>query len=199
MRQGPQRSGNRNVSSKATPWVKRLSLAAATAALGLGLGGAAQMPDGRPTPSGFDVPRWVSIKSSPARARRGPGLDHPILWEYRAAGLPVQVIAETRDWRKICDPQGNVAWVHRTITSGRRTAFNRSDTALDLHRRPNERSGVRARLAAHALITLDRCDDDWCRVQSGRLRGWAPRQALFGVQEQAQCPPSAPAGAASRG
>lgn len=197
MRRGPQRSGNQDVSSKAAPRVKRLSLVAAAAGAAMAVGGAAQMPDGRPTPSGFDVPRWVSIKSSPARARRGPGLDHPILWEYRAAGLPVQVIAETRDWRKVCDPQGNVAWVHRTITSGRRTAFNRTDAVLDLHRRPNERSGVRARLAAHALITLDRCEDGWCRVQSGRLRGWTPQEALFGVQDRAQCPASAPAGAAA--
>lgn len=185
------------MSSKAAGRVKRLSAVAAAAVLALGLGAGAQMPDGRPTPSGFDVPRWVSIKSSPARARRGPGLDHPILWEYRAAGLPVQVISETRDWRKVCDPEGNVAWVHRTITSGRRTAFNRTDTALDLRARPDERSGVRARLAPRAVITLDRCEDGWCRVQSGRLRGWVQAQGLFGVQERAQCSASATAGRAS--
>lgn len=184
------------MSSKAAGRVKSLVAVTTAAGLALGLGGAAQMPDGRPTPSGFDVPRWVSIKSSPARARQGPGLDHRILWEYQAAGLPVQVIAETRDWRKVCDPEGNVAWVHRTITSGRRTAFNRTGAVLDLRAGPNDRGSVRARLAARAIVTLDRCEDGWCRVQAGGQRGWAPQEALFGVQERAQCPASAPAGPA---
>lgn len=185
------------MSSKAAGTVKRLCAGAIAAVMALGLGAAARMPDGRPTPSGFDVPRWVSIKSSPARARRGPGLDHRIMWEYRAAGLPVQVVAETRDWRMVCDPEGNIAWVHRTITSGRRTAFNRLDQPLDLRSRPDADSSVRARLAARAVITLDRCEDGWCRLQSGRTEGWAPAQALFGVQEQAQCDASARPGRAS--
>lgn len=185
------------MSSKASGRIKSLRAVLLAAGMALGLGAAAQMPDGRPTPSGFDVPRWVSIKSSPARARQGPGLDHQILWEYRAAGLPVQVVAETRDWRKVCDPEGNVAWVHRTITSGRRTAFNRTGAPLDLRRRPDAEAGVRARLAARAVITLDRCEDGWCRLQSGRLSGWAPRDALFGAQTQAQCSASTPAGRAA--
>ncbi|MFN3815664.1 SH3 domain-containing protein [Brevundimonas sp.] len=185
------------MSSKASGRIKSLRAVLLAAGMALGLGAGAQMPDGRPTPSGFDVPRWVSIKSSPARARRGPGLDHRILWEYRAAGLPVQVVAETRDWRKICDPEGNVAWVHRTITSGRRTVFNRTEAPLDLRRRPDADARVRARLAARAVITLDRCEDGWCRLQSGRLRGWAPQEALFGVQTQAQCAASSPAGRAA--
>ena len=43
------------------------------------------------------MPRWLSLKSSEVRARQGPGLNYPILWEYRAAGLPVQVVAETTE------------------------------------------------------------------------------------------------------
>lgn len=185
------------MSSKASGRIKSLRTVLLAAGMALGLGAGDRMPDGRPTPSGFDVPRWVSIKSSPARARRGPGLDHRIMWEYRAAGLPVQVVAETRDWRKVCDPEGNVAWVHRTITSGRRTAFNRAAQPLDLRSRPDEGAGVRARLAARAVITLDRCEDGWCRLQSGRTEGWAPAEALFGVQERAQCDASARPGRAA--
>ena len=46
-----------------------------TSAIGLLLlaGGTAQMPGDRPTPTGLDVPRWVSLKSEPVRARYGPG------------------------------------------------------------------------------------------------------------------------------
>ena len=105
------------------------------AILGLGLmgGAGATMPDGRPTPTGLEVPRWVSLKSSQVRARSGPGLDYRILWEYRAAGLPVQVIAETREWRKICDPEGSVAWIHRSVASSRRNLFNTEHRQIAIH------------------------------------------------------------------
>lgn len=160
-------------------------------------GGAAQMPGGRPTPTGLEVPRWVSLKSEPVHARYGPGRDHRILWEYRAAGLPVQVIAETREWRKVCDPEGSIAWIHRTVASGRRTVFNDTGGEILLRTRPEADAPVRARLRARATAGLDRCEDGWCRLRAGKLRGWAEADRLFGVQAEPLCPATAPAGARS--
>jgi len=158
----------------------------------------AVMPDGRPTPTRQPVPRWLSLKSSEVRARTGPGLDYRILWEYRAAGLPVQVIAETREWRKICDPEGSVAWVHRSVVSSRRTVFNPSTQELPLRSGRSETAAVRARLAPRALIALDECEDGWCDLGGRKAHGWAPEAALFGVQPRALCDAARPAGPAGR-
>ena len=182
------------VTQAAARRVRSLILGAGLLAMALGLSATAQMPDGRPTPTGLDVPRWVSLKSDRVRARFGPGLDHRVLWEYRAAGLPVQVIAETRDWRKVCDPEGAVAWIHRSVASGRRTAFNGGDGVLTLRVRPDGDAPVRARLRAQSVDSLDHCEDGWCRVRVGKVRGWAPERDLFGVQERALCPANAQAG-----
>ena len=57
-----------------------------------------------PTPSGLPVPRYVSLKFDSVNARAGPSDDHRLLWVFHARGLPVQVIAETEDWRRVCDP-----------------------------------------------------------------------------------------------
>lgn len=157
-------------------------------------GGAQTMPDGRPTPTGLEVPRWVSLKSDRVRARQGPGLDYAVMWEYRAAGLPVQVIAETTEWRKVCDPDGSVAWIHRTVASGRRTVFNRTGQELPLRSGRSERSGVRAVLASRAVAPLDDCDDGWCRIGGRKARGWAQEAQLFGVQGRALCDYRRPAG-----
>ncbi|SPU42187.1 Uncharacterized protein conserved in bacteria [Brevundimonas diminuta] len=46
------------------------------------------MPDGRPTPTGLEVPRWVTLKSSQVRARQGPGLDYRILWNTAPQACP---------------------------------------------------------------------------------------------------------------
>ena len=47
----------------------------------------------RLTPSGLDVPRYVSLKYETVNARNGPDEAHRLLWVYRAKGLPVQVVA----------------------------------------------------------------------------------------------------------
>lgn len=168
------------------------------AVLGLGImSGAGQtMPDGRPTPTGLEVPRWVSLKSSEVRARQGPGLDYRILWEYRASGLPVQVIAETREWRKICDPEGSVAWIHRSVASGRRSVFNTTASEVMIHAGRSDTSAVRARLSSRSLVSLDECEDGWCRVRANKIRGWIREGALFGTQATALCDAARPAGGA---
>ncbi len=173
---------------------RRLGAIAVVAGLGLMTGAGATMPDGRPTPTGLDVPRWISLKSSPVRARQGPGLDYRIMWEYRAAGLPVQVIAETREWRKICDPEGAVAWIHRSVASGRRSAFNASPAEIPIHAGRSETAPVRARLSPRSLVSLDDCEEGWCRVRARKLRGWVRQSTIFGGQTRALCNAARPAG-----
>ena len=186
------------MSSKARSGFQRLTRRWAPVAglLGLALmsGAGATMPDGRPTPTGLEVPRWVSLKSSEVRARQGPGLDYRILWEYRAAGLPVQVIAETREWRKICDPEGSVAWIHRSVASGRRSVFNASPGEVMIRAGRSETSTVRARLSPRSLTALDDCDNGWCRVRARKLHGWVRQGEVFGTQARAQCDAARAAG-----
>ena len=167
-----------------------------TAVLGAAvLAGAGQaMPDGRLTPSGQPVPRWLSLKSSEVRARYGPGLDYRILWEYRASGLPVQVIAETTEWRKICDPEGAVAWVHRSVVSSRRSVFNASPGEIAIHASRSKTAPVRARLSPRSLVSVDDCEEGWCEVRVRRMRGWVQEGDVFGTQRRALCNASRPAG-----
>lgn len=162
--------------------------------LAVAVGAGSTMPDGRPTPTGLEVPRWISLKSSHVRARQGPGLDYPILWEYRAAGLPVQVVAETTEWRKVCDPEGAVAWIHRTVSSGRRYVLNASGEEIAVHAGKSDASPVRARLQPRSILALDECEDGWCRVRARRLNGWVSQRAVFGAQERALCNANRPAG-----
>jgi SH3-like domain-containing protein len=173
---------------------RRIVALGAVIAFAVGAGAGTTMPDGRPTPTGLEVPRWVSLKSSHVRARQGPGLDYRILWEYRAAGLPVQVIAETREWRKICDPEHGVAWINRSVASGRRGAFNGSDAEVPVHAGRNAQSPVRARFSPHSIVALDECRDGWCSVRARKQKGWLPQGSVFGTQPTAQCDARRPAG-----
>lgn len=166
----------------------RLLLAAAL----VGLTAPALAQD-RPTPSGFPVPRYVSLRFDTVNARSGPGDEHRVVWTYRARGLPVQVIAETADWRRICDPEGGVAWVHKRVTDGRRTAIRLQTAPLPLRAAPEAAAPVRATWQGRSLIPLDSCRGGWCRLGSGGGSGWAPVAQFWGAADGQQCRPSVPA------
>ncbi len=143
------------------------------------------------TPSGLPVPRWVSVRGSPASMRAGPGLDYPILWRFERSGVPLQVITETHEWRKVCGPDGSIAWIHRTLTSGRRRAM--ALQAVPMLAEPEADAEVRANLAARGFVSLEACESGWCEVSAGDSSGWVPETALFGAQEEALCRPEATA------
>lgn len=139
------------------------------------------------TPSGFCVPRYVSLKRGEVFGRKGPGKDYDAVWVYHALGLPVQVVQETTDWRRICDPDGGVVWVHRSMTDGRRTvmAVGAAPVAIRNDRKATAR--VVGLLNARALAALDQCKDDWCKVSVGGVHGWVAQTQVWGAAPAAQC------------
>lgn len=147
----------------------------------------------RRTPSGLPVPRYVSLKFGEVNARAGPGDDYRLLWTYRVRGLPLQVIAETSDWRRVCDPEGAAAWVHQRTVDTRRMIMRTSAQPLPMHRRPDIKSPTVAQLSGRALASLDSCKDGWCRIEAGGAKGWAPQGEIWGAAEAPQCRPRTPA------
>jgi len=143
------------------------------------------------TPSGYPLPRWVSVRGAPASMRAGPGLDYPILWQFERSGAPLQVVTETEEWRKVCGPDGSMAWIHRSLTTGRRRVIAVETT--DLLADAEAGSDVRARVEAGATISLNACENGWCELRSGDIRGWARETALFGTAATPLCDPREPA------
>ena len=171
-------------------------LLAAALAMNLALAACGDRPsEGRDCPaairartvSGFCVPRYLSLKRGEVLGRKGPGKDYPALWVYRAQGLPVQVVAETADWRRICDPDGGAAWVHRSMVDGRRTVMALGAAPIPLRRAPRAGSPETGLLNARALAALERCRGDWCQVRAGGVTGWTASGTLWGVAAARQC------------
>ncbi|MBO9710027.1 MAG: hypothetical protein J7521_17640 [Caulobacter sp.] len=164
-----------------SPW------AASAAAMAMTIAGAALAQTPKVTPSGMDVPRYVSLKYGEVNARVGPDEEHRLLWIYKAKGLPVQVVAETREWRRICDPEGNLAWVHKRTTDGRRTAMRVQSAPLPLRAQPKEGARINAYLAGRATASLDRCEKGWCKLKADGESGWAPQSEIWGAAPGVQC------------
>ena len=135
------------------------------------------------TPSGFPVPRYVSLKVGKVNGRTGPSRQHPIAWQYRRKGLPLVVVAETEMWRKVRDVTGDESWIHKPALSGVRRVLVLEDASLHNRAKPNAK--VVALVERNALLELESCnEDDWCRVRStDGLKGWTERYKLWGAQK----------------
>lgn len=155
-------------------------------AAGLLTGAALAADASRPTPSGLPVPRYVVLKFGEVNARAGPGDDHRLMWVYKARGLPVQVVAETREWRRVCDPRGGLAWVHSRTIDGKRNVLGASPPAA-IRSRPKGDGRVVAHLRPDALAALDRCKDGWCKIKVEKVSGWVPARSVWGATEAPQC------------
>lgn len=141
----------------------------------------------RATPSGLPVPRYVSLKFDQVNARAGPSDDHRLLWTYHVRGLPVQVVAETDEWRRICDSQGGLSWVHKRTIDGRRSVLRNAATPAPMRDRPRPDGRVTAYLAPRALASLDRCQGGWCKIKVANASGWIEAGAVWGTDEAPQC------------
>lgn len=135
------------------------------------------------TPSGKPVPRFVSLKFDEVNGREGPSLDHPILWVYHQKGLPLQVVAETPDWRKVRDPEGALTWMHARTLSDRPTVVVASEGPVALKTRARTEAGVLALVDPGVVFELDRCEAAWCRVEGRAASGWIAANALWGIPD----------------
>jgi SH3-like domain-containing protein len=163
-------------------------IACAAVGLGLTLAGCGER-EGRDasTPSGFAVPRYVTLRYDTVNARSGPSEDHRTLWVYHAKGLPVQIIAETEQWRRICDPEGAVSWVHMRLVDGRRNLMRTGGGSIFVRKSPNPASGAVAELKPRTPAAYETCEKGWCKVKLGKVTGWVPAAEVWGADPAAQC------------
>ncbi|WP_373235529.1 SH3 domain-containing protein [Cohaesibacter celericrescens] len=136
-------------------------------------------------PSGLKIPRFVSLKSDRVNVRGGPSTDHKVKWIFRRAGLPVEIVAEFENWRRIRDSEGEEGWVYHSLLSGRRTAlispWQRTGTIVSLRDKPNEKADLAAQAQIGLQVDIKTCEKSWCEVSAKRHQGWLKANLLWGV------------------
>lgn len=131
------------------------------------------------TPSGYPVPRFLSLKDDKTNCRIGPSLDHPVRIVFKRAGAPVLVIAESVDhWRKVRDADGDECWVHQATLKAQTHVLIVADLALREKRAAG--AAVTGRLGEGVLAKLAKRKQGWLRLSAGDARGWAPQAAVWG-------------------
>src|SRR5437764_569780 len=165
------------------------ALVATAVAAGLSAAARAAGETGAGPKSGLPVPRFVSLKPDRVNVRGGPTRDHEVTFVYTRAGLPVEITAESDNWRRIRDWEGSEGWVYHSLLSGRRTAVvtpKDKKELVPLYDRGDSNAPVIARLQAGVLAGIKRCTGSWCRIVGPGFDGWTLQEQLWGVYPNEQ-------------
>lgn len=127
------------------------------------------------------LPRFVSLAKDEAFMRRGPTMQHAIEWVYRRKDLPVEVVAEHDNWRKVRDYEGTIGWMNRVVLGNERTGMVLVEGAK-LFRAPTPDAQVVALMEDGLVGKLDRCEQGWCLMRINETSGWIPQPHLYGVR-----------------
>jgi SH3-like domain-containing protein len=142
---------------------------------------AAALPAAAQTPrEGLPIPRFVTLRSEEVNLRTGPGVRYPVEWVFVRRQMPVEILQEFENWRRIRDRDGTEGWVHQSMLTGRRAAVVVGETR-NLRRRPETDAPIVARVEPGVIGALLECKDAWCRLEAGGFRGWLPREEIWGV------------------
>ncbi|MEL6502945.1 MAG: SH3 domain-containing protein [Pseudomonadota bacterium] len=144
--------------------------------------------------TGLPLPRFVSLKANVVNMRVGPGRKYGVRWQYRRRGLPVEVIQEFDQWRRIRDADGSTGWVLHSLLSNRRTAvvapwekvqvkFGQPirKTFFEGKKSADADAATIARPQAGLIVDIDECADRWCAVEVRNYRFYLKQEALWGV------------------
>jgi len=132
----------------------------------------------------YPLPRFVSLRASEAFVRTGPGTQYPVKWVYKQSGLPLEIILEYENWRKIRDFQGDEGWIHHTLLSGKRMGLIKGEEKAPVYSREKQDSRKLAFLEPGVLLSLEQCREGWCEIAIGDFGGWVQRKYIWGIYER---------------
>ncbi len=129
-----------------------------------------------------DAKQFISLKSSKVNMRVGPGDEFPVSWVFVRSGLPLMLMAEFQQWRKVKYLDGTEGWIHQNMLSGRNTAVVTKDVALLF--KNNTESRPIARIEKNVLVKVLKVENTWIKVDINKFKGWMKNTDLWGVNEE---------------
>lgn len=112
--------------------------------------------------------------------RTGPGSHYPIEWVYKRPGLPLKVIEDYDNWRRVVDNDGVTGWFHVSLLSGRRMA-QITQGPINLYKEPDSLSETVIKAEEGVIGDLLSCDEIWCRMKIQGRKGWLKRGQIYGI------------------
>jgi SH3-like domain-containing protein len=121
-----------------------------------------------------------TLRNDKVNLRQGPSFEYPIKILYKKKFLPVIVQESSDNFRKIRDHENNSGWIHISQLSKKKAAIV-VGSDLIMFKRNTIYSGPIVILKNGRLVKIDKCRGSWCKVRSGKYKGWIKNENLWGL------------------
>ncbi len=134
--------------------------------------------------TGLKIPRFVSTKSDSINLRVGPSLNYPILLKYIVNNLPLEIIEEHREWRKIIDYQKNSGWIHKSLLKGNRNGIIISENNNSVPLFNNPEGKEIGQIGINNIVAIKKCIISWCKIFVLEKNFWINKENIWGIYSE---------------
>ena len=121
---------------------------------------------------------FLSLKKNKVNVRYGPSFDSDIKYVYRKKNLPVRQVDEKENFRRIIDFKKNSGWIHISQLKRNNSIITTNDKVL--FKKSSSLSQPIALIKKGRLLILEKCQNNWCKVESDNFSGWIDKKNIWG-------------------
>jgi len=121
---------------------------------------------------------FLSLKKNKVNVRYGPSFESPIKYIYKKVNLPIKQIDKKENWRRIIDARNNSGWIHWSQLKKINSIILLEDKIL--FKKPSNFSKPIAKIKKGRLLLVQKCEDEWCKVKTEKIKGWIKKNNVWG-------------------
>ena len=122
---------------------------------------------------------FVSLKKSKVNVRYGPSFDSDVKYVYKKINLPIKQIDKKENFRRIIDLKNNSGWIHISQLKKNNSLITTKDKVL--YKKPTSFAKPIALIRKGRLLIFQKCEESWCKIETGNFRGWIKTGDLWGL------------------
>ena len=122
---------------------------------------------------------FLTLKYNRVKVRQGPSFEYPVKFIYKKKYLPIKIIDNKDNFRKITDLKNNNGWIHISQLSKKKSAINIHNLSI-IFKKPNIYSQPIAKLEKGKIVIVKKCKEDWCKIITNDYKGWIFKNYLWG-------------------
>ena len=123
---------------------------------------------------------FLTLRNDKVNLRQGPSFDYPIKIFYKKKFLPVLVQDKSDNFRKVRDHENNSGWIHISQLSKKKAAITVDDNLI-LFSNSTIYSNPIAIIKKGRLVKISKCNEEWCKINTGEFKGWLQKKSLWGL------------------
>src|SRR5210317_267234 len=121
---------------------------------------------------------FVSLKKNKVNVRYGPSFESDIKFVYKKINLPLKQIDKKENFRRIIDLKNNSGWIHISQLKPANSLIATEDKVL--FSKPSIFSKPLANIKKGRLLVVQKCESNWCKVETETFKGWINKKNLWG-------------------